>query len=79
MVPDSLAYAFRANSSAARLGRVDQITAGADHDVIPAEHRGDLVRRRGAAVRVVPRQGPAPMEYVIGRRAAMGAAQDGDG
>ena len=33
----------------ARLGRVDQITAGADHDVIPAEHRGDLMRRRGAA------------------------------
>ena len=31
------------------------------------------------AVRVVPRQGPAPMEYVIGRRAVMGAAQDGDG
>jgi hypothetical protein len=25
---------------------------------------------------VVPRQGPAPMEYVIGRRAATGAGQD---
>ena len=32
-----------------RLGRIDQITTSADHDVIPAEHRGDLVRRRGAA------------------------------
>jgi SAM-dependent methyltransferase len=29
-----------------------------------------------AAVRVVPRQGPAPMEYVIGRKAATGAGQD---
>jgi hypothetical protein len=33
----------------ARLGRVDQVTTGADHDVIAAEHRGDLVRRRRAA------------------------------
>jgi hypothetical protein len=33
----------------ARLGRIDQITAGTDHDVIPAEHRGDLMRRRRAA------------------------------
>jgi hypothetical protein len=33
----------------ARLGRVDQVTTGADHDVIAAEHGGDLVRRRGAA------------------------------
>ena len=32
-----------------RLGRIDQVTASADHDVIPAEHRGDLMRRRGAA------------------------------
>jgi hypothetical protein len=31
------------------------------------------------AARVVPRQGPAPMEYVIGRRAATGAGQDGNG
>ncbi len=31
------------------------------------------------AVRVLPRQGPAPMEYVIGRRAAAGPRQDDDG
>jgi SAM-dependent methyltransferase len=31
------------------------------------------------AVRVVPRQGPAPMEYVIGRKAATGAGQDDKG
>ena len=31
------------------------------------------------AVRIVPRQGPAPMEYVIGRRAVTQARQDGDG
>lgn len=31
------------------------------------------------AVRVVPRQGPAPMEYVIGRRTATRAGQDGNG
>jgi hypothetical protein len=33
----------------ARLGRVDQVTTGADHDVIAAEHGRDLVRRRRAA------------------------------
>ena len=33
----------------ARLGRVDQVTAGADDDVVAAERGGDLVRRRGAA------------------------------
>jgi hypothetical protein len=31
------------------LGRIDQVTTGADHDVIAAEHSGDLMRRRGAA------------------------------
>ena len=30
-------------------------------------------------VRVLPRQGPAPMEYVIGRRVPTGGPQDGDG
>ena len=33
----------------ARLGRIDQVSPGADHDVIAAEHGGDLVRRRGTA------------------------------
>jgi hypothetical protein len=32
----------------ARLDRVDQVTTSADHDVITAEHGGDLVRRRSA-------------------------------
>ena len=32
-----------------RLGRVDQVTTSPDHDVITAEHRGDLMRRRSAA------------------------------
>jgi len=43
------------------------------------EGRHDITRHPGppaAAVRVVPRQGPAPMEYVIGRKAATGAGQD---
>ena len=31
------------------------------------------------AVRAVPRQGPAPLDYIIGRRATAGARQDGDG
>jgi hypothetical protein len=33
----------------ARLGRIDQVASGADHDVVAAEHGGDLVRRRRAA------------------------------
>jgi hypothetical protein len=32
-----------------RLGRIDEVSPGADHDVVAAEHRGDLVRGRRTA------------------------------
>jgi SAM-dependent methyltransferase len=49
---------------------------GADFD---AKHLVAALEGAGCtAVRVLPRQGPAPMEYVIGRRASREAGHDGD-